>query len=92
MGMKNNNQLSVEAGRHDRGLGKRGAMAVRSVGKDDECGGTQRWATNNDDNIIVLTLPAPPTQQSNYEVTLRRDPERSRGQGHEVRSDKEDGR
>jgi len=51
MGMKNNNQLFGEAGRHDRGLGKRGAMAVRSVGKDDECGGTQRWATNNDDNI-----------------------------------------
>ena len=35
-------------------------------------GGTGRWATNNDDNIIALALPAPPTQQSNYEVTLRR--------------------
>jgi hypothetical protein len=42
MGMKNNNQLFGDAGRHHRGLGERGAMAVRRVGKDDECGGDRK--------------------------------------------------
>jgi hypothetical protein len=42
-----------DAGRHDRrGLGERGAMVVRRVEKDGECGGTRSWVTNNDDNII----------------------------------------
>jgi hypothetical protein len=44
------------------------AMTVRRVGKGGECGGVgdaDKAINKNDENIIALALPDPPTQQPN---------------------------
>ena len=51
-----------------RGVPNKGgrAMTLRRVGKGGECGGVgdaDKAINKNDENIIALALPVPPTQQ-----------------------------